>query len=391
MTTAEIKQLLPSLANGQCSQTDVDNFDNWLKTASFEDASEVMDLYYPLIKNATIDEATAQSLYQQIENSLNLADGQHLKPVLRFKVFQWKMIAAAAILIAGISFFLLFKTSTSANNIASIEKRFQNDVPAGGNKAKLILEDGSELILDNGANQPQPANTAGININYQQGSVTYQSVANTKAIEYNTISIPRGGQYQLTMSDGTKVWLNAATTLKFPRAFAGNQRTVELSGEAYFEVAKNQNAPFVVKVNNMEVQVLGTHFNVKAYPDESCTKTTLLEGSVQLQAGNHRTLLQPGKQGVFDGGNILVNDVNTAEAVAWKDGHFLFDKSDVETIMQQFERWYDINVQYEAGVPKNRFVGEFSRDLSLAASLKILELSGIHFTISGNNITVLNR
>ncbi len=391
MTTAEIKQLLPSLAREQCSQTDVDNFDNWLKTASFEDAAEVMDLYYPLTKNATIDKATAQSLYQQIENSLNLAEGQHLEPVPRVNVFQWKMAAAAAILIAGISFFLLLKSTTSFPKIASIEQRYQNDVPAGGNKAKLILEDGSELLLDNGANQQQHANTAGININFQEGSVTYQSVANTKSIEYNTISIPRGGQYQLTMSDGSKVWLNAGTTLKFPRSFAGDKRSVELSGEAYFEVAKNQEAPFIVKLNNVDVQVLGTHFNVKAYPDESSIKTTLLEGSVQLQAGNSSTLLQPGKQGVFDGGNILVNDANTAEVVAWKNGQFLFDKSDIESIMQQFERWYDINVQYESGVPKNRFVGEFSRDLSLAASLKILELSGIHFTISGKNITVLNR
>jgi len=210
-------------------------------------------------------------------------------------------------------------------------------------------------------------------------------------MEYNTITIPRGGQYQLTMADGSKVWLNAGTTLKFPRTFADNKRAVELSGEAYFEVAKNESAPFVVKLNNMEVQVLGTHFNVKAYPEESIIKTTLLEGKVELKAGINSTLLQPGKEGVFDAGNILVNNANTAEAIAWKNGDFLFDKSDIKSIMQQFERWYDIDVQYEEGVPKNRFVGEFSRNLSLAASLKILELSGIHFTISGKNITVLNR
>ena len=393
MTTAEIKKLLPSLADGHCSQTDAQNFDNWLKTASFEDASEVMDLYYPLVKNATIDDATAQSLHRQIENNLNLAEGQMLKPVAGYKLLRWQMAAAAALLITGIASFLLFKSSTAITKIAAIEQRYQNDVPAGGNKAILTLEDGTKLLLDNGGAQQKPANAAGININYQKGSITYEANAksNSETVEYNTIDIPRGGQYQLTMADGSKVWLNAGTTLKFPRTFADNKRVVELSGEGYFEVAKNESVPFVVKLNSMEVQVLGTHFNVKAYPDEHNIKTTLLEGKVQLKAGSNNTLLLPGNQGIFEAGNIQVNAANTAEAVAWKNGDFLFDKSDIKTIMQQFERWYDINVQYEAGVPKNRFVGEFSRSLSLAASLKILELSGIHFTISGKNIKVLNR
>ena len=379
------------MASGESSQTDMQDFNNWLKTASFEDASEVMDLYYPLVKNAPLDNATAQSLHHQIEKSLTLADDQLLKPAVQFKLLRWKIAAAAAVLIAGTAFFLLFKSSTSFPKIASIEQRYQNDVPAGGNKAILTLGDGSKIILDNATTQLQTKNIEGININYQEGSIAYEDNAASKTIEYNTIVIPRGGQYQLTMADGSKVWLNAGTTLKFPRTFADDKRAVELSGEAYFEVAKKENTPFVVKLNNMEVQVLGTHFNVKAYPEESNIKTTLLEGKVQLKAGNNSTLLLPGNEGVFAAGNMVVNEANTAEAVAWKNGDFLFDKSDIKTIMQQFERWYDVNVQYEAGVPTNRFVGEFSRNLSLAASLKILELSGIHFTISGKNITVLNH
>jgi ferric-dicitrate binding protein FerR (iron transport regulator) len=192
------------------------------------------------------------------------------------------------------------------------------------------------------------------------------------------------------LADGTKVWLNAASSLRFPAAFAGKERIVELNGEGYFEVAKNASMPFHVRVHDMDVQVLGTHFNINAYTDETAMRTTLLEGSVQVSQGEQTQLLTPGQQAAASqNGQIqLADGVDVEEVMAWKNGMFQFQGADLETILRQAARWYDIDVEYKQRI-SDRFSGQISKNVNLSQLLKILELTGkVHFEIEGRKIIV---
>jgi ferric-dicitrate binding protein FerR (iron transport regulator) len=208
---------------------------------------------------------------------------------------------------------------------------------------------------------------------------------------FNTIATPRGGQYQITLPDGTKVWLNAESSLRFPTAFTEKQRTVELTGEAYFDVAPNKDQPFLVKAGATETRVLGTEFNVMAYADEGPVKTTLLEGSVQMGLGEVSALLRPGQQGQYDSekGRVATRTVNTRQVTAWKDGYYYFDRTPVESIMRQISRWYDVQVVYQGQAPRDEIVGKIPRTADVSEVLHIMELIGIRFRIEGRTITVL--
>jgi ferric-dicitrate binding protein FerR (iron transport regulator) len=214
---------------------------------------------------------------------------------------------------------------------------------------------------------------------------------------YNTIATPRGGEYQIELSDGTKVWLNAASSLKFPAAFTGDERNVMLTGEAYFEVAKNAKMLFNVTVNGLRVDVLGTHFNVNAYSDENVIATTLLEGAVkvtsQVIAGTpSRSLtMKPGQQANVTGAGrmSLVKDADVEKAVAWKNGQFQFDNEDIATIMRQISRWYDVDVLYQGAVPKRFFTGKISRRSNASQVIDMLEFAGVNLKLVGRNIVVV--
>ncbi len=210
-------------------------------------------------------------------------------------------------------------------------------------------------------------------------------------ISYNTISTPRAAQYQIVLSDGTKVWLNAASSLRYPTVFTGKDRQVVLTGEGYFEVAKNKEKPFHVQVGGLEVEVLGTHFNIMAYEDEDAIQTTLLEGSVKVIHNNQSDLLVPGREASLgrSSNQLTVGDANVQQAVAWKNGYFYFDKSDVKTIMRQVSRWYDLDIIYEAPVPDMKFSGKIERGLPLSGIAHLLESGQIHFRIEGKNCIML--
>ncbi|HQW45168.1 MAG TPA: FecR domain-containing protein, partial [Chitinophagaceae bacterium] len=268
----------------------------------------------------------------------------------------------------------------------------KNDVAPGGNKAILTLADGSTIILDNAANGSltEQGNTKVIKLD--DGQLAYNTL-NEKPTEivYNTISTPRGGQYQLTLADGTKVWLNAASTLRFPATFSGNERKVELTGEGYFEVAKNAAMPFKVSVNNMTVEVLGTHFNINSYSDEASIKTTLLEGAVKVTNGDAVQMLSPSNQAQLtaDGEIRLNRNVDIEDVVAWKNGIFNFSGTAIENIMRQISRWYDLDVSYEGAISKETFSGVVSRNSNLSQVLKIMEQAGVKFKIEGKKIIVM--
>lgn len=312
----------------------------------------------------------------------------------------WYRVAAAAIilLLLSVGGYFIFNRPAQ-KQIAQTEKRqqpYKNDIAPGGNKAILTLANGTQIILDSAANGAltQQGNTKIIKLD--SGRLAYNSL-NEKPGEvlYNTISTPRGGQYQIVLADGSKVWLNAASSLRFPASFTGKERKVELTGEGYFEVAKNAAMPFRVNANGMQVEVLGTHFNINAYNDEDVIKTTLLEGSVKVREGASGTIIKPGQQALVENqGNpliskIRVQTVDVDGAVAWKNGYFSFDKADLPTVMRQIARWYDVEISYEGNIPKREFGGKIDRNSNASQVLKILEESKVHFRIEGKKIIVM--
>jgi ferric-dicitrate binding protein FerR (iron transport regulator) len=306
-----------------------------------------------------------------------------------------KKVAAVLIGLLIITGLFVYKSKKTADIQAITLKKnaVKFDAEPGQNKATLTLADGSKLEL-NSAKIGVLAKAGNMSVKKaKDGQLIYliapskNADANTP-VAFNTINTPIGGQYQVILPDGTKVWLNAASSLKYPTLFKGGQRMVELTGEAYFEVTKNTAMPFYVKVNNMQVKVLGTHFNIMAYDNEPAIKTTLLEGSVQLSSGGAINKLKPGQQGVLKNGQITVSDVNTEYAIAWKNGYFEFKRSGIHEIMNQLARWYDIEIAYEGNIPDDEFVGKIERSAKLSQVLNILKLSKIHFVLENKKLTV---
>nr|WP_255487030.1 FecR family protein [Mucilaginibacter sp. SP1R1] len=308
-------------------------------------------------------------------------------------LFKLRRIAATVILLAAFGIAAYYLKRTGKQPLTANNKTVKHDVEPGNNKAILTLDNGTRVILDS-ARIGTLAKKGGISIKKtKDGQLIYAVESdNTASVNepgtHNTISTPRGGQYQVILPDGTKVWLNAASSLKFPTAFAGNQRRVELTGEGYFEVTKNAASPFIVTINNMQVKVLGTHFNIMGYGDEQAIKTTLLEGAVQLSSGGLSSFLKPGQQGIVEGGGIQVIDVDAEQAIAWKNGYFVFNRSSIQEIMKQLSRWYDTEVTYEGRIPDDEFVGKIERNVKLSQVLHILELNHVHFKIDNKKIIV---
>lgn len=313
----------------------------------------------------------------------------------------WKKWAAAAVLllIAGkLVFDLVAHSSTPPKSPSTVTPAIAaSDRPPGTQNAVLTLGDGTRITLDSAANGnlAQQGGTKVIKLN---GQIAYTGkTSDSESPLFNTISTARGNQYMLILSDGTKVWLNAASSMRFPTAFKGNERKVEITGEAYFEIAKNPSMPFKVVAGGGEIQVLGTHFNVNAYSDESTVKTTLLEGAVAVQKEKSRLLLSPGQQAKFrpqtasantEKAISLLKDVDTGHETAWKDGFFWFDNTDLHTLMRQVARWYDVEVEFKGDVSDDGFSGKVSRSVPLSKLLKVLEQYEINFKVEGKKITI---
>ena len=349
---------------------------------------------------------TEQKLEDRIKNRLLKTIHNEKPQVIRSKlrrILQIPAAAAAVILILlSIGTYFIFSPKSPNQEIAKTapsETKLKNDIAPGGNRAVLTLADGSSIVLDSASNgtisQQGNIKVQKLDNGLLAYSVNGQQVTENDEAFFNTITTPRGGQYHVTLADGTKVWLNAASSIRFPVVFTGTERKVEITGEAYFEVAKNKAMPFKVKVNSSEIEVLGTHFNVNAYNDEASIKTTLLEGMVKVSvpalAGNQSPkFLQPGQQaGINKEGKINVLDnADTEEAVAWMNGHFQFKSADLKTILRQIARWYDVDVEYK-GNANLHFTGQLTRNDSVSKVFKELALTGeVHFKIDGKRIIV---
>ncbi|RPD42955.1 FecR family protein [Chitinophaga barathri] len=311
------------------------------------------------------------------------------KPVRRLR---YRIAAAAAVLLLLISGGIYLYMQPSGQLMAD---KSPSAVPVT-DKAVLTLADGTTITLGEAA-EGELATQSGAKITkHKDNQLSYESVSEGKDsdLAYNTLRMPRGEKYRVTLPDGSQVWLNASSSLRFPTSFTGGERVVELSGEAYFEIAAQPSRPFKVKTGQMEVQVLGTKFNIMAYPDEPEIKSTLVQGGVRLYAESGEVVLKPGQQGLFNGrqAGFRVKQVNAADVMAWKNGFFVFNDEDMAVIMRAIERWYDVDIVLTPGVANKKFGAVISQRKDIASVLKALELTGsIHFKIEGRKITVAQQ
>ena len=351
-----------------------------------EELNSILRDNFDSVEIPSVSSEVTEKFIEELKGKMNASSKTEKTAVI--KLFNWKKIAvAASILIAvGIGTFVVFQKGDEAPVVA-VSKQV-NDKAPGKTGAILTLADGSKIVLDSLGNG-LVANQNNTTVSKKNGGLVYKSGNNSELV-YNTMTTPRARQYNLELSDGTKVWLNASSSLTFPTSFASNERKVILAGEAYFEVAKDKKRPFRVSVNEMQVNVLGTHFNINAYDDEATINTTLLEGSVVLSEKSQKVLLKPGQQAQKQKkGTIVVNNkVNIDEVMGWKNGVFYFENANLQTVLREISRWYDVDVVFEKGIPVRTFEGEIHRNLKLSHVLKILEKNKVHFKIDGNVLRV---
>ncbi|WP_316834942.1 FecR family protein [Pedobacter nutrimenti] len=417
-----IRSLIKQFTDGNISKDAYAELVQYLNTAKDNDnIYEAMDRVWDKMDNLEEYSKSEADLFYQ-----KLISDQRFSEVKTYKLWSRVAAAAAVLLIVGLSIF--FYTSYYAprhlEGSAATRDLLTNDIKPGSNKAYLVLSNGKRVSLTDAANG-ELAKEAGVEITKTaDGQVVYKTATDISdringrhpvpdlirdlsgsrtsySNALNTIETPRGGQYQIRLPDGSKVWLNAASKLIYPVTFNGRgQRVVELSGEAYFEIFKNKLQPFVVKSKNQEVTVLGTHFNINTYDDEPNTKTTLLEGSVQV-SGRHpefisgpplKQVLKPGQQSILAGGKINVIPADLIETMAWQKGDFVFKNESLESIMRKICRWYNVEVIYVGKIDtKQTFSGQVSRNKNISEVLKALESGGtLKFKIEGKKIRITN-
>ena len=377
--------------------------DRYVAGTATDDEIRFLEKYYQYLdKNENVLDGTETAELEKMAETNFTAIQVKINATRKRKTVRlYKYISAAAILllISGTTFVFLNKKSTTlAERVLATNKNL--DILPGTDKAILTLANGTKVVLDK-KTATNISDSAGLKISKtKDGQIVYtvlgQENFNRSEVAYNTIETPKGGQYQIILPDGTKVWLNAASALKYPEVFVGNERNVELTGEAYFEVAKNKAKPFHVKSHGQDVEVLGTHFNINSYMDDRTIKTTLLEGMVRVSNGKSAKILKPGEQAIAnvagDGTIRLASDVDTDDETAWKNGLFQFNNAGLKTILNQLERWYDINIDYSS-VPDKKYNGMVPRKAKLSEVLKMLEKTGnIRFEIvEGRNLKVLQE
>ncbi|HVV03758.1 MAG TPA: FecR domain-containing protein [Puia sp.] len=391
MSTDRLSYLLRQYLEDSLTKEEQEELDHLLREAHSGQMHAALE---PLIAReqglTDYQQADWEYLFQKIQNRASSR-----ARVRRMTRGRW--MAAAALLLLAASGWLIYSRHDTVKSVAvssPVAPRSEQDVVPGSNKAVLTLADNSTIDLDDAKNGVlgQQGNTQ--LVKNKDGQLTYHTTA-ASPLAYNLLTTPRGGQYQLLLPDGSKVWLNAASSLRYPTSFSGKERVVELQGEAYFEIARNASMPFKVSIKSpkgqapAEIEVLGTHFNVKAYEDEPAVRATLLEGSVRVRKGGVALPLQPGQQASWTGTtDIRIATADVEEAVAWKNGLFKFSEATVEDVMRQLSRWYDVEVVYTNGIPKDLFQGEIYRNVNVSRVLKVLEASGVHFTVDGKKILV---
>lgn len=375
MQNKEAKELLAKYRERNCSEEEVALLESWY--LDYKD--EMSDLRPEELTAAKAEIWAGLPVHQQQRKTIRL----------------WPQLAAvASIILCVAAGWWFFQTNQNVKPLTS--KEMAAKILPGGNKAVLTLADGSEISLTDVANGKLASQQGIIITKNKDGQLEYRidpaSGDLTKEQRFNTISTPAGGQYQIILPDGTKVWLNAASSLKYPTVFAGQERKVILKGEGYFEVTHDRSRPFKVQSNEQIVEVLGTHFNISAYENDGDVKTTLLTGKVQVktQHNNASEILKPGEQSILENNTLKVAEVMTEDVVAWKNNSFVFNNEKLGSIMRKIARWYDVEVICPPELAESVFVGSGSRDKSLDWTLDKLEETGtIHFKVEGRRVTVM--
>ncbi len=376
-----IHELIKKYQDNTASESEKQELLDWYRQTAYQDAEFPED-----------EDVAGKSMLARLN--------REIKPVNIRSLYIKRWLVAASVLVflgSGLMYFVIEHQRRLQNNIALTNKK---DISPGGNKAILTLADGSKISLTDARNG-QIAKQSGIQITKTaDGQLKYlikgmdTDGGNVNAaLAYNTIETPKGGQYQVALPDGSKVWLNAMSSIKFPVSFSSQkERRIELNGEAYFEVAHNKDLPFRVVTAKQTVEVLGTHFNVNAYSDERNTKTTLLQGSVKVTFGNNTAILKPGQQAELDA-DINISEADTEAAVAWKNGYFRFSDQKLEDIMRVMARWYDVKVVFTDESIKNETFGALStRFTNISTLLNIMEQTGdAKFSIEGSTISISRK
>ena len=405
LSKEQLEELYHKYVQNQCTQQELDALINEL---GFE--------------GGNVQEETIMQLFNATWDGLDVFPGKYPLPALSLPQEityetpvvnmytvkrRWMRMAAAAsvLLVLGVAAYWLIRTRETKPGTTTIATT--KDISPGGNKAILILADNSTIVLDSAANGKLAQQGTAIVTKSNDGQLSYASSSLPASregrgeVKFNTLRTPRGGQYQLVLPDGSKVWLNAASSITYPTAFPGKERKITIDGEAYLEVVHNAAKPFKVEANGSEVEVLGTHFNVHAYNDEPVEKITLIEGRVKVgkrsraQSGangkQESVILKPGEQTSVSQTSQPSQPipVQTEEVLAWKNGLFNFANADIESIMKQIERWYDVEVVYEGPRPEGHFRGKIPRNVMASEMLKIIEASGVHFKIENKKIIIV--
>lgn len=377
MTQEEYIKLYDSYLAGTATEEEIDllfRYKDRFNLSNFDDGVQLPD-----------QDLIRARIYSRIEEQIKAP--RRLWSTGRF----WLSVAASLLVLVCAGRYFMHTNIHQQVKVAHVAKPAAPILP-GTNKAILVLANGGRVDLNQVANGriPQAGKTF-IN-KVKNGKLIYgKADSNSNEVAYNTIITPKGGQYQVVLSDGTTVWLNAASSLKYPSTFTGAERHVELNGEAYFEVAKNKHFPFTVSAGKVNVRVLGTHFNISAYDDDPFNKTTLLEGSVLLSKDNQQMALIPGQQGIATDNNqqLELKTVNVEDAVAWKNGYFSFKKDNIQSVMRKIARWYDIDVVYQGTQSSRTLGGTVSRTKNIDEILSYLALTGVaHFKVKERRIIV---
>lgn len=374
MSKEEIKAFLPLLRREEYSGILQERMrEDWAEEPEDIDGQEILG------------ESITQSVLERIR-----ATKEPSKRNILHYLRSWQAAAAIILILIGSLTFTFSRETASQKKEQPVSQSKNKEISPGQQGAILVLANGTRINLDTASNG-SIALQAGKTLQKVNGSLKYTGSRLDEATTmYNTMSTPRGRQYSIVLEDGSRIWLNAGSSIRFPVMFPKDKRRVSITGEVYFEIAHEENRPFIAEVNDVEVTVLGTHFNINAYADEHAIKTTLLEGSVKIRRNNVSRTLQPEEQALTTGSNdlTLIKNVDVAAVIAWKEGFFNFNKSDIRTVMRQLARWYDVNVTYN-GEPGNQlYWGSIPQNLPLSGVFKVLEESGANFRIEGKNVIV---
>ena len=384
-----IAYLIAGFIRKTLTEAEHDELDKWVETSDenmllFEELTDEKNIEANL---AWMDKTRTEQALQSTKERIEFTPEYN-----NLKTRKWFYSIAASVILLLAAFGIYKIINNKQGNQSSIAKVDQQEIQPGGNNATLTLGNGNVIDLASASNGLIKNDNGTAISKSKEGEINYtdSGMTDKTMVSDNVLTTPKGGQYKVKLPDGSMVFLNAASSLKYPTAFTGGERDVNLEGEAYFEIAKDKSKPFKVRLTDeSEVKVLGTHFNIMAYRDEASKDVTLLEGSVQITAGTDQKKLTPGLQGRISTGKIMINSADTDQVVGWKNGQFVFHDADIQSIMRQVARWYDVEIQYETKSTQH-FNATIQRKEPVLRLLHILEETDqIHFKIKNKTIYVL--